>query len=77
MTATFTPEVIREDGQNRIARTTAQGGAGAAVVIVGEWLAHEIGWDGELPTAVASAIVVLLGTIAAWWTNRGRLRGEV
>jgi hypothetical protein len=72
----FTPAVIREDGKGRVAHTAGQVGAASALVIVGEFFAIEIGWDGELPTAVSAAIVTLLGTGASWWTNRKRLRGE-
>lgn len=73
---TFTPEVIREDGQARIAKTAGQAGGATALVIVGQWFAQELGWNGELPTEVFGAIVTLLTIIAAWLTNRSRLRGE-
>lgn len=73
---TFTPEQVREDGQNRVAKTAGQVGVAAAIVTVGEWLAHQVGWGGELPIVVATSMTTILTAAAAWWTNRGRLRGE-
>lgn len=73
---TFTPEQIKADGQNRVAKTAGQAGGATAVVIVGQWLAQQLGWHGELPTEVFGALVTLLTIVAAWVTNLGRLRGE-
>lgn len=77
--ATFevTPAIVKEDGQNRIAKTTGQAGVAGAVVIVASWLAQQVGWDGELPLEVSTSITFLLTSAAAWLTNRRRLRGEV
>lgn len=69
----FPPEVIREDGRNRVDRTTGQVTTGAALVTVGEWLAQQLGWDGSVPTVVAGAIVVLIARAASRWSNRERL----
>lgn len=71
----FTPEAIREDGQNRVAKTAGQAGAAGAAVIVGNWAAHQAGWNGELPIEVAAAMQLLLTTVAGWLSNLRRLRG--
>lgn len=72
----FTPEVIKADGQARVAKTAGQAGGATALVIVGEWVAHQVGWTGELPTEVFGAFVTILTIAAAWFSNLGRLRGE-
>ncbi len=70
----ITPEIIKQDGQRRIVNTTAQGGVAGAIVVVGEWVATEAGWDGSLPTAVAAALVVLITAAGSVLSNRSRLR---
>lgn len=75
-TLQVTPEVVKADGQNRIAKTAGQVGSGGSVVVVVEWVAHLLGWHGTIPTEVVVAMTALLATVAAWWTNRARLRGE-
>lgn len=76
-TLEITPEVVREDGVNRIARSSGQFSAAGATVVVGVWLASALGWDGEVPPDVRTALEVLLAIGVAWWTNRHRLRGDV
>lgn len=71
----FTEAQIKEDGQNRVAKTAGQAGAAGALVIVGNWAAHQAGWNGELPIEVGAAMQLLLTTIAGWLTNLRRLRG--
>lgn len=72
-----TPAVVQADGKGRIANTGAQAGAAGALVIVGNWAAHQIGWNGDLPIEVAAAMQLLLTSAAAWWVNRKKLAGEV
>jgi hypothetical protein len=72
----FTPEVMRQDGQNRIARTGVQSGVAGALIVVGLWVAHQAGWRGDMPPEVVAASGFLLTTLGAWFTNRSRLRGE-
>ena len=75
--STFTPEVIKADGQARVAKTAGQTGGATAVTIVGQYIAMKAGaLDEQLPTEVFGAIVTILTIAAAWFTNLGRLRGE-
>ena len=71
----FTTEQIAEDGRNRVARTTGQVTVPAALVVIGEWLAQEVGWDGNLETAVSGAMVVVLTSLAAYLVNRKKITG--
>lgn len=75
-TLTMTPEVIKADAQNRVARTAGQAGGSLGVVIVGEYFAHQFGWHGTMPNDVALSLAGLLTTVASWWTNRSRLKGR-
>lgn len=72
----FTPEQISEDGKNRVTRSTGQGGVAAATVVVGEWLAQQLGWHDSLPTAVSAAMQVILLAVAAYAMNRSRIRAN-
>lgn len=74
--ANITPDLIKEDGQNRIARTGQQVGLAGSVVVVGEWVAQQAGWGGTLPTYVSAAMVAILTGIGSWWMNRKRLKGK-
>lgn len=76
MSELFTPEQIRQDGQNRIARTGVQSGVAGALIVVGLWVAHQVGWHGEMPAEVVASSGFLLTTLGSWWTNRAKLRGE-
>lgn len=73
---TITADVLKADGQQRVSSTVAQGGIGGSLVIVGEWLAQQAGWDGTLPTAVSAAIIVLLAGAASAFKNRAKLAGR-
>jgi hypothetical protein len=73
----LTPEVVKQDGQGRVAKTAGQTGSAMAVVTVSEWLAHQAGWHGHLPPNVALAMAVMLTTLAAVATNWSRLKGRV
>lgn len=70
----FTPAQVREDGQNRVARTTGQVSIAGALVLVGQWVAQQAGWDGEIPLDVATALTVVLSAAGSWLTNKSRLR---
>lgn len=72
----FTPEMVKADAQTRIAKTAGQAGGATALVVVGQWVAQQIGWSGELPVEVFGALVTLFTIAGAWVTNLGRLRGE-
>lgn len=76
MSPTFTSEQIREDGRNRVAKTGGQVGGSAALVVVGQWVAQQLGWHGELPVDVAGALVTLLSIVASWFTNLPKLRAK-
>lgn len=72
----ITPQMVRQDGVSRIARSAGQSGGAGAVIVVGLWVAHQAGWRGDMPAEVVASLTVLLSTVAAWVSNRGRLRGE-
>lgn len=73
--AVFTPAQIKEDGGNRVARTSAQVFA-SQIVTVGDWIAHQAGWHGQLPTPVAVSIAGILVVAASVIMNLGRIRGR-
>lgn len=70
----ITSELIREDAKSRVAKTGGQVGGATALVTVGEWVAGQAGWHGELPVVVAGAMVTLLTIAASYLTNLSRLR---
>jgi len=72
----ITPEMVRQDGQNRVARTGVQSGAAGAIVIVGLWIAHQAGWNGDMPAEVVASTTFLLTTAGSWLTNRARINGQ-
>lgn len=72
----FTPEQVKEDGQNRLARTVGQVTVPGAVVTVLDYVLQRLTDQPPLPPSVVSALVVILTAVAAWFTLRGRLRGE-
>lgn len=72
----FTPAQIRDDGQNRIARTGVQSGVAGAVIVVGLWTAHQLGWHGDMPPEVVVSTGFLLTTAGSWLTNRSKLHGK-
>lgn len=74
-TLTITPELVKEDGQSRVAKTAGQVGVASSIVTVAEWFAHQAGWHGELPIVVATALVTLLTAAGSYLTNLRRLRG--
>lgn len=77
MADTITPELIREDGANRIKGTGAQNGVALAVVTVGTYAAWKLGLletMEDLPIVVHDAIVLLLTVSASYITNRPRLK---
>ena len=74
-TLEITPEVAKLDGKGRVANTGSQAGVAGAVLIVGNWFAHQVGWQGELPIEVGAAMQLLLTWAAARWSNRKKLAG--
>lgn len=76
-TVELTPEVIKQDGQNRVAKTAGQVGGASSVVVVGLWVAHQIGWHGDMPPEVVAATIALLTGAAGYLTNLSKLRGRV
>lgn len=72
----FTPQQVKEDAQNKVVRTYGQSGIASAVVIVGLWVAHQFGWNGEMPTEVSAGFITLLTGAAAALTNLRKLRGK-
>lgn len=76
-TLEVTPEVVKADGTNRVAKTGSQAGAAGSLVIVGLWLAHQIGWHGEMPEAVVVALTGLLTTAGSVLMNLSKLKGRV
>lgn len=73
----FTPEQIRQDGQNRIARTAGQTGVAGAFVFLASAFFRWRGWlHGELDSTATGAWVIVLSAFAAAGTNIGRLRGR-
>lgn len=73
----FTPEQIKQDGQNRVASTAGQAGTAGFVVVFGLWFARQLGWHGEMPPDVVIALTGLLTTAASVLKNRRKLRGEL
>jgi hypothetical protein len=73
----MTPEVIKADGQNRVAKTAGQSGTAGALILVGLWVAHQAGWQGDMPADVIVAWTILLTSAASAVTNLGRLRGRL
>lgn len=74
MADAITPELVREDAKSRVAKTGGQVGGATAVVTVGTWVAHQFGWQGEMPIEVSGALVTLLTIVASYLTNLSRLR---
>lgn len=74
--ASFTPEQIKDDAQNRVGRTGVQNATAQAVVVIGVWAAGLLGWSGHLPEAVRGSFVLLLTVGASALMNRHRLRGR-
>lgn len=72
----FTPEQIAEDGKNRVAKTAGQAGVSGAFVVVCLWVAHQLGWHGDMPADVVAASTILLTAGAAMVTNLSRLRAK-
>lgn len=72
----FTAEQIKQDGQNRVARTGVQSGVAGAAIVVGLWIAHQAGWRGDMPAEVVAASTFLLTTAGSWASNRSRLNGK-
>lgn len=70
----FTPEQIREDGVNRIAKTGGQVGGATALVGATQWAAQQAGWHGELDGVTFGYFVTLVSIVASWLTNLRRLR---
>lgn len=72
----FTPEQIKQDGQNRVARTVGQTGIPGAVITVVDYLLQTYLHQDPLPPAVVVALGLIGAGLAAWFTNLPRLRGE-
>jgi len=72
----FTPEQVKADGQSRVAKTAGQAGVSGAVVALLLWVARQAGWHGDMPPETVAAATTVLTAGAAWFTNRGKLRGE-
>lgn len=76
-TLEITSEVVKEDGKNRVAKTTGQAGVAGAAIVVGLWFAHQAGWHGDMPPDVVISMQILLTSGAAFLTNLSKLRGHV
>ncbi len=76
-TIQVTPDLIRQDGQNRVASTAGQAGTAGFVVVVGLWVAHQAGWNGDMPAEVVVAVTGLLTSLASVFKNRARLSGQL
>lgn len=72
----FTPQQITEDGQNRIARTVGQVTMPNAVIGVVDYLLQTYLHRQALPPVVVLDLSVIGTGLAAWLTNRKKLRGE-
>lgn len=75
----FTPEQVRDDGQNRVAKTGGQNGVALAAVTIGTYAAWKFGWlrsMEDLPVIVHDAIVMLLTVGASALSNLKRLRAK-
>lgn len=72
----FTPEQVKEDAKNKVARTYGQSGLASAAVLVGLWVSHQFGWHGEMPSEVQLALGTLLTGGAAALMNLGKLRAK-
>lgn len=73
----FTPEQIKADGGNRVAKTAGQAGVASAAVTLGAAFLRWRGWlHGELDIIGAGAWITILSAVAAAGTNWGRLRGK-
>lgn len=71
----FTPAQIKEDAQNRVAKTTGQVGGATALTILEQYVAMRTGMlDHSLPTDVFGALVTVQSIAAAWLTNLSKLR---
>jgi hypothetical protein len=73
-TLEVTPEVVKEDGVNRVVRTGAQVTVAASILTVGEWIVQQAGWDGNIPTRVRDAMVVVLALVVAYVMNRAKVK---
>lgn len=76
-TIQITPDLIKADGQNRVASTAGQAGTAGFVVVVGLWVAHQVGWNGDMPAEVVVAVTGLLTSAASLLKNRRRLGGQL
>lgn len=76
-TLEVTPEVVKADGQNRVAKTGGQVGGASSLLVVALWVAHQAGWHGDMPPEVVAAVIALLTGLAAVLTNLSKLRGHV
>lgn len=74
----FTPEQIKQDATNRVAKTGGQVGGATALVGLGQALCQSRGWlHGELDAIVFGYWVTIVTLILAGATNIGRFRGKV
>jgi hypothetical protein len=75
-------EANKAQGRSAIARTGIQAGVPAALLVVVGWQCqlHHVDLDPgagtDFPSNVSAALALLLTVAAAYWMNRGRLRGE-
>lgn len=72
----FTPEQVKDDARNRIAKTGGQVGGATALVGAAQWIAQQAGWHGSLDGVTFGYFVTLVTIVASVVTNRTKLRGE-
>lgn len=69
----FSDSQIKEDASNRQRGTGQQAGVAGFIVVVGLWVAHQVGWKGDMPAEVATATTGLLTWAGSVWANRRRV----
>lgn len=70
-----TPEELKADGENRVARTGAQSVVALALVTIFDWVV-DTATSVDVPATVWQAVGTILTVATAAWMNRKRLRGE-
>lgn len=74
---------VKQDGQNRVARTAGQTGVAGSVVVVFAWIMRLCGVDlnpdagVEMPVEIVAALTMILTTSASALHNLSKLRGKV
>lgn len=74
----FTPEMISEDGRNRVSRTASQAiGGGSGTVLLLNYLFERYLKAHQPPVEVLIVLVGLVATAWSRWSNRKRISGHL